>query len=126
MNKARLNEIEQLCAKATPGPWAEHASFPTNRPSREVKSLPKKVPICDMVYGTESDRMFIVESRVIIPELLAALGEALNHLGALAAESPHSFAKERALKLLSNFDLIDVRCGNPHGNTCFCNYCGKP
>lgn len=70
--KRRLEEIEKRLAAATPGPWAEHTSghYSLGELSKEIKSVPNRVSICNMVYGTSYDRNFIANAPTDIAYLL--------------------------------------------------------
>lgn len=109
--KNRLEEIEKRLAAATPGPWAEHTSghYGLEGLSKEVKSVPNRVSICDMVYGTSYDRDLIANAPTDIAALLAVvkfqdetLKEVIRNSRDVVAKKLCSRTREEVEKILGN------------------------
>lgn len=84
----KLEELEKLVEKATPGPWKLHESGHYLFIDAEAPNLVRTVPAC------VSDNQFIAASRTAIPELCAALRDAISiaESVAIAHESTCSLA----------------------------------
>jgi hypothetical protein len=77
---ARLDELEALAEAATPGPW--------DAPSREAEYFADTIiMLADTYENYQNNCAFIAASRTAVPQLVAALREAMTALERVNAET---------------------------------------